>query len=97
MIATQQGLSIALKTKTLHRARPGLEPEAPLLSESAETTKNISFCQKASGQSHYLKSSSVLCSQNLEERNGKEDKKVKSSRKKNTLHCFLRGIRVVWM
>lgn len=47
-----------------------------------KSAENISFCQKASGRSHDMKSSSVLCSQNVEERRRKENKKVKSSTKK---------------
>lgn len=59
-----------------------------------KSAENISFCQKASGRSHDMKSSSVLCSQNVEERKRKENKKVKSSTKKR---LPLPRIRVVWM
>lgn len=41
IIATQQGLNVALKTQMPHHARPKLEPEAPFLSESAETTETF--------------------------------------------------------
>lgn len=59
--------------------------------------ENITFCQKASGRSHDLKSSSVLCSQNLGGRNGKKEEKVKSSAKNCTFSHVLQGIGPVWM
>lgn len=76
------------KTQIPHLARPGPEPErgaSPL--RKCWHCENISFCQKASGQSYYLKPSVLFFFvriQKKEKREGRQEGK-EFSKKNNTL------------